>query len=129
MGRAGRAPHQIPPLDGGQFCLGRPHLDLAFIPIAPARPDRKIDRWGHASPEEALDIFSDVGAKAMIPIHFEAYYSRGTDHGAPRRRLIAEVERRGLSSRVFALYTGEGLALGDGEPRVLGESGPRVAGR
>lgn len=106
-----------------------PGIDLAFIPIAPARPDRKTDRWGHASPEEALDIFRDVGAKTMVPIHFEAYYSRGSDHGAPRRRLMAEVQRRGLSDRVFALHTGEGIALGDGQPRILGEDGPRVAGR
>ena len=106
-----------------------PGIDLAFIPIAPARPGRKSDRWGHASPEEALDIFRDVGAAAMVPIHFEAYYSRGSDHGAPRRRLLAEVERRGLSDRVFALRTGERIAVGDAGPRIIGEDGLRVADR
>ncbi len=65
----------------------------------------------------------------MVPIHFEAYYSRGTDHGAPRRRLLAEVARRGLSDRVFALRTGERIALGDGGPRILGEEGAAVAAR
>ena len=64
----------------------------------------------------------------MVPIHFEAYYSRG-DHGAPRRRLLAEVARRGLGDRVFALHTGERIALGDGAPKVLGEEGPAVARR
>jgi L-ascorbate metabolism protein UlaG (beta-lactamase superfamily) len=106
-----------------------PGIDLAFIPIAPARPGRSVDRWGHASPEEALDIFRDVGAAAMVPIHFEAYYSRGTDHGAPRRRLLAEVARRGLEDRVFALHTGERIAVGDGAPKVLDDQGPVVAKR
>lgn len=98
-----------------------PRIDLAFIPIAPARAGRSADRWGHASPEEALDIFRDVGAAAMVPIHFEAYYSRASDPGEPRRRLLAEVARRGLLGRVFALRTGERIALGDGAPRVFGE--------
>jgi len=106
-----------------------PGIDLAFIPIAPARPGRSVDRWGHASPEEALDIFRDVGAAAMVPIHFEAYYSRGTDHGAPRRRLLAEVARRGLQDRVFALHTGERIAVGDGARKVLDDQGPVVAKR
>jgi len=44
---------------------------------------------GHANPRQALDIFTDVGARYMVPIHFEAYYSRGTDHGGPRRDLLA----------------------------------------
>jgi glyoxylase-like metal-dependent hydrolase (beta-lactamase superfamily II) len=70
-----------------------------------------------------------AGAAAMVPIHFEAYYSRGTEHGAPRRRLLAEVARRGLGDRVFALHTGERIALGDGAPKILGEEGPVVAGR
>jgi N-acyl-phosphatidylethanolamine-hydrolysing phospholipase D len=106
-----------------------PGIDLAFIPIAPARAGRTSDKWGHASPEEALDIFRDVGAAAMVPIHFEAYYSGGVDHGAPRRRLLAEVARRGLGGRVFALHTGERIALGDGAPRIFGEQGPAVANR
>ena len=106
-----------------------PGIDLAFIPIAPARAGRSSDRWGHASPEEALDIFHDVGAAAMVPIHFEAYYSRGVDHGGPRRRLAAEVERRGLSDRVFALRTGERIAVGAGGPRIIGEAARSVAER
>jgi N-acyl-phosphatidylethanolamine-hydrolysing phospholipase D len=100
-----------------------PDIDLAFVPIAPARPERTRDRWGHASPAEALDIFRDLGAKAMVPIHFEAYYSRGVDHGGPRRLLLAEVERRGLKDRVFALRTGERVVVGEDGPRVISDTG------
>jgi len=99
-----------------------PRLDLAFIPIAPARAGRTRDLWGHASPEQALDIFADLGARYMVPIHFEAYYSRGVDHGGPRRQLAAEVERRGLHDRVFALRTGERIVFGDSVPLVIGDS-------
>ena len=102
-----------------------PGIDLAFIPIAPSRSGRTRDKWGHVTPEEALDIFRDVGAAAMVPIHFEAYYGRGTDHGGPRRRLLAEVQRRGLAGRVFALRTGERIALGEHGPDVFGD--PREA--
>ena len=100
-----------------------PGLDVAFIPIAPARAGRTGDRWGHASPEQALDILADLGARYMVPIHFEAYYSRGVDHGGPRRQLAAEVTRRGLNERVFALYTGERIVFGDTRPSVIGEPG------
>jgi L-ascorbate metabolism protein UlaG (beta-lactamase superfamily) len=96
-----------------------PGIDLAFIPIAPGRKEGQADRWGHANPRQALDIFADVGARYMVPIHFESYYTGRGDPTAPRRELNAEVRRRGLGDRVFALHTGERIALPDGEPIVI----------
>ncbi|HZX64764.1 MAG TPA: MBL fold metallo-hydrolase [Myxococcales bacterium] len=96
-----------------------PGIELAFIPIAPGKKEGKVDRWGHANPREALDIFADVGARYMVPIHFEAYYSKGTDHGAPRRQLLAAVHARGLEGRVFALHTGERVVLESTGPLVI----------
>jgi L-ascorbate metabolism protein UlaG (beta-lactamase superfamily) len=78
-----------------------------------------VDRWGHANPRQALDIFADVGARYMVPIHFEAYYSRGTDHGGPRRELLANVQSRHLEERVFALHTGERIVLASAGPVVM----------
>jgi len=95
-----------------------PGIEIAFIPIAPGKKDGP-DRWGHANPRQALDIFADVGAHYMVPIHFEAYYSRGTDHGAPRRELAAAVQSRGLGDRVFALHTGERIVLASAGPVVM----------
>jgi N-acyl-phosphatidylethanolamine-hydrolysing phospholipase D len=86
-----------------------PHLDVAFIPIGPARGGNK----NHASPKEALDIFADVGAHYMVPIHFEAYYSAAVPYEEPRQMLEDEVARRGLGARVYALRTGERLVLPD----------------
>lgn len=80
-----------------------PGIDLALIPIAPARGGNV----NHASPVEAVRIFQEVGAKYMIPIHFEAYHSTLVPLDEPRKELQAEVARQGLQGRVFALYTGE----------------------
>lgn len=100
-----------------------PGIDLAFIPIAPGRKDGQADRWGHANPRQALDIFADVGARYMVPIHFESYYTGRGDPKAPRRELVAEVQRRGLGDRVFALHVGERIAFPEGEPLVIRDTG------
>jgi len=105
--------------------IGRrfPGIDLALVPIAPARGGNK----NHADPKEALQIFADVGARYMIPIHFEAYHSTAVPLDEPRKRLGDEVERLGLEDRVFALRTGERWMLPDGEgasPWVTHEKAP-----
>jgi N-acyl-phosphatidylethanolamine-hydrolysing phospholipase D len=96
-----------------------PGIDLALIPIAPA----KGGNVNHADPKEALDIFRDVGARYMIPIHFEAYASMAVPYEQPRAELLAEAKKRHLEDRVFALYTGERFIVPDsgGPPRVTRE--------
>lgn len=96
-----------------------PNIDVAFIPIGPARGGNST----HASPAEALDIFRDVGAHYMVPIHYEAFYSSVVPYDEPRRKLEAEVQRRGLSDRVFAPHPGERWVMpGDGRaPYVTAE--------
>ncbi len=103
-----------------------PHIDLAFIPIAPARsgPPNPDDKWGHVGPELALDIFADVKAAYFVPIHFEAFFSSSEKFGEPRRRLMAEVERRGLQSRVLAWRTGQRLVWTAQGPRLRGPAAP-----
>jgi L-ascorbate metabolism protein UlaG (beta-lactamase superfamily) len=114
--------------------IGRrfPGIEVAFIPIAPARagaPDPD-DRWGHVGPELALDIFRDVGARYMAPIHFEAFFSTTSRFEEPRRRLVAEVEKRGLQGRVLAWHTGERLVFAaGGEPLLVGAHRPPQARR
>ena len=103
--------------------IGRrfPAIDVAFVPIAPYR----ANSWGnpkHANPAEALAIFRDVGARWMIPIHFEAYYGNWSGYDTPREDLERSARWQGLSDRVFALYPGERFLLPD-EPDVR----PRVS--
>ncbi len=102
-----------------------PHIDVAFIPIAPARGGNK----NHASPAEALDIFTEVGARYLVPIHYEAYYSMAVPYDEPRRLLEDAVEKRHLEGKVFALRTGERLVLPDAdskEPWVSNQLPPGV---
>jgi L-ascorbate metabolism protein UlaG (beta-lactamase superfamily) len=107
--------------------IGRrfPGIDLAFIPIAPSREASTRDRWGHVGPHQALDVFRDVGARAMVPIHFEAYFSPG-DPSAPRRRFLAAVHERGLDGRVACLRTGERVVLDERDHalHVIGAEAP-----
>jgi N-acyl-phosphatidylethanolamine-hydrolysing phospholipase D len=100
--------------DPGAFKeIGRrfPGIDLALIPIAPARGGNR----NHADPKEALQIFAEVGARYMIPIHFEAYHSTAVPLEEPRKVLAKEAERLGLEGKVFALRTGERWMLPDAD--------------
>jgi N-acyl-phosphatidylethanolamine-hydrolysing phospholipase D len=110
--------------------IGRrfPGIDLALIPIAPARGGNA----NHADPKEALRILEDVGARYMIPIHFEAYHSTAIPIDEPRRVLAEEAQRLGLENRVFALRTGERWMLPDGhseQPWVTHEKSPEPQAR
>jgi N-acyl-phosphatidylethanolamine-hydrolysing phospholipase D len=83
-----------------------PHLDLALLPIAPIRPRRHM-RTLHMDPAEALDALRDLGARTMIPMHFDTLVA-GTDApGEARELLIAEACARGVADRVELLRIGE----------------------
>ncbi|APR86531.1 Outer membrane protein romA [Minicystis rosea] len=49
-----------------------PKIDLAILPIAPARP-RDIMEGMHIDPAEALDAFRDLGARFMVPMHHSTF--------------------------------------------------------
>jgi L-ascorbate metabolism protein UlaG (beta-lactamase superfamily) len=85
------------------------HLDLAVLPIAGA-----VFPWfrrNHMNSEEALVAFQALGAKRMLPMHFETFPASFEPVGDPRRRLIEEASRRGVSDRVSILTEGESLCL------------------
>ena len=82
-------------------------IDVALIPIAPIEPHDFMKRV-HADPEEALQIFTDVHAKIMIPIHHRTFV-QGLDSSLTTaqnqlKRLIVE---RHLEDRVLILDIGE----------------------
>ncbi len=84
-------------------------IDLALIPIAPYRGDS--GNAVHVDPAEALQIFADVGAEYMMPIHYEAYYGPFSGMFAPRRKLERLVQEQSLEGRVHAVHTGQRLVL------------------
>ncbi|HET7544853.1 MAG TPA: MBL fold metallo-hydrolase [Polyangiaceae bacterium] len=88
-----------------------PELSLALLPICPNAP-RDFMQYTHVSPSQALDAFTLLGARQMIPIHFDTYINSDDEFGACPRQLRAQMHARGLSDEQVAI-------LAAGEQRVL----------
>jgi N-acyl-phosphatidylethanolamine-hydrolysing phospholipase D len=99
-----------------------PRIDIAFVPIAPARGGNT----SHASPAEAVQILQDLGARFLVPIHYEAFYSSVVPYDEPRTKLAEAAAKAGVSDRVWALHTGERILIPDvGVPQVTRTLPPR----
>ena len=96
-----------------------PSIDLALLPIAPIHP-REVMRSRHVDPEEAVQMFLDLGAKQMIPIHFDTFMTSLDVPGEATARLRQVMRRRELTDRDIVI-------LAVGEQRVLQER-TRVSG-
>jgi L-ascorbate metabolism protein UlaG (beta-lactamase superfamily) len=89
---------------GGRFAI-----DLAVLPIGAYHPPSF--RKHHMSPEDAVEAFRLLGAKSMMPIHFETFSLSWEPMDEPRRRLEAAAESAGITNRLFALHSGESICL------------------
>jgi N-acyl-phosphatidylethanolamine-hydrolysing phospholipase D len=82
-------------------------LDLAAIHIGAYLPP-VIMKASHTTPEESLDIFADVGARVMVPIHWGTFDLADEPLEEPPQRLEAEAKRRSLGpDRIWLLKFGE----------------------
>lgn len=88
-----------------------PGIDLALLPAGPAEP-REFMRRTHVGPEEAVQVFLDLGAKAVVPIHRDTFVSSTDERGEALRRFLAEAKARSVPDASV-------LALGIGEQRVV----------
>ena len=79
--------------------LGQP--DVALIPIGAYEP-----RWfmaaQHVNPAEAVRIFSDVGARHALGIHWGTFQLTDEARDAPQRDLTSALSASGISERRFA---------------------------
>jgi len=96
-----------------------PTLSLALLPICPDAP-RDFMQYTHESPSQALDAFALLGARRMIPIHFDTYINSDDAPGACANELRAGMQARGLNDDQVSI-----LAIG--EQRVLIADGPPSA--
>lgn len=87
------------------------NVDLAFFPITAYRPD--WFRRNHASPEEALQMFLESGAKFMIPMHWGTFILSHEPLNEPIERLQKEARRLGIHDRVIILNHGETFTFAD----------------
>jgi N-acyl-phosphatidylethanolamine-hydrolysing phospholipase D len=82
-------------------------FDVAAIPIGAYLPPH-IMKASHTAPEEALRLFGDLRAAAMVPIHWGTFDLADEPLEEPPRRLEAEARRLGLGvDRVWILKHGE----------------------
>jgi N-acyl-phosphatidylethanolamine-hydrolysing phospholipase D len=82
-------------------------FDLAAIPIGAYLPPN-IMSMTHTTPEEALQIFTDVQGHRFVPIHWGTFDLTEEPLKEPPARLAAEVQRLGLDpDRVWLLKHGE----------------------
>ena len=98
-----------------------PGIDLALLPIAPLEP-RDFMRQYHTDPGEAVQAFFDLGARRMVPIHYDTFINSTDVPGDALRALDVAKRKWDLGAR-------EIVPLAVGERRVfikVGE-GPTVA--
>jgi L-ascorbate metabolism protein UlaG (beta-lactamase superfamily) len=79
--------------------------DVALLPIGAYFPDSY--RAVHTSPEEALRAFVELGAGAMIPMHYNTFRLGREPMSEPLPRLLAAARRAGIEERVRPLREGE----------------------
>ncbi len=79
-----------------------PNLDYALLPIGAYAP-RWFMRPQHMDPEEAAKAFHELGARALVPMHWGTFHLSDEPMGEPPRRLRAAMgerrESRSSSSR------------------------------
>lgn len=96
-------------------------IDVALLPIAPVEP-RDFMRFAHADPSEALQIFTDVHATLMVPMHHrtllqgfdatetfavEQLQALAAEQGTHERVIVLEIgERREILKSIPAIPTG-----------------------
>ena len=82
-------------------------FDLAAIPIGAYMPAAMMSMT-HTTPDEALQIFTDVESHRFVPIHWGTFDLTDEPLEEPPARLSAEVQRRGVDpDRVWQLKHGE----------------------
>jgi L-ascorbate metabolism protein UlaG (beta-lactamase superfamily) len=97
---------------GNHFAeIGRrfPNLRLALLPIGGFRPVWYM-RDRHIGPEDALAAMRQLGAAAMIPMHFGTFPNGDDAETEPVLALEAALDASpGLRSRVFVLDNGQSV--------------------
>ena len=82
-------------------------FDLAAIPIGAYLPPYMM-KFVHSTPEQALQILSDIGAERFLAMHWGTFDLADEPIGEPPKRLAAETHRLGLDpKRVWVMQPGE----------------------
>ncbi|GMT42060.1 MAG: MBL fold metallo-hydrolase [bacterium] len=81
-------------------------IDLAALPIGSYDPQWMMKRH-HLNPEEALDLFDDVGGRKFVALHWGGFDLTYEPYDEPPIRLEAEAVKRGYDkSKINILRAG-----------------------
>jgi L-ascorbate metabolism protein UlaG (beta-lactamase superfamily) len=94
-------------------------IDIAFLPIGAYAP--KPLESHHCTPEQAWQMFVDMGAKWMVPIHWDTFVLSGEPVKEPMDRLLAAAAEK--ADRIVIRTHGGEFFL----PRTLVPSSPRTS--
>ena len=82
-------------------------FNLAAIPIGAYLPPYMM-KFVHSTPEQALEIFSDIGAERFLAMHWGTFDLADEPIDDPPNRLEAETTRLGLDpTRIWLMRPGE----------------------
>lgn len=86
--------------------IGRRYeIDVAFMPIAPRHP-RRFMKGVHADPDDAVQAFIDLGAKAMVPIHHSTFPLGTEKPHAAATWLEQLIDTHGFHDRIVMMPPG-----------------------
>jgi N-acyl-phosphatidylethanolamine-hydrolysing phospholipase D len=83
-----------------------PTIDLAMLPIAPIHPREFMCR-SHLDPTEAVQAFRELGARFMMPIHYDTFVNSFDEVGEAPRKLLLAANAAGVRDRLVLLGIGE----------------------
>jgi L-ascorbate metabolism protein UlaG (beta-lactamase superfamily) len=96
-----------------------PGIELALLPIGPIEPHAFMRDY-HMDPREALSAFVDLGARRMVPVHYDTFVNSVDAPGDALRALEAAQKTVKLAPR-------EVVPIGIGERRVFVKKGEALA--
>ena len=97
------APEQTPELGGG--------FDIALLPIGAYEP-RWFMKDQHVNPEEAVQIFQDLGCKQALAVHWGTFQLTDEALDEPPKALALAKQKTGLQAdRFVALAIGETMQI------------------
>jgi L-ascorbate metabolism protein UlaG (beta-lactamase superfamily) len=115
--------------DGFHEIGQRLHPELALLPIGAYQP--ASFRNVHASPEDAVRAFLDLGARWMVPMHYGTFRLSHEPMEEPLEFLAREAEGNGVRDRVVVMEEGVTHVFDPGRkvrnPAAVLVTGTRVA--
>jgi len=107
-----------------------PKIDLALLPIAPIEP-HDFMRKTHMDPPEAVQAFFDLGARRMVPIHYDTFVNSTDEPGDALAGLEKAKKSWKLGMReITPIAVGERrvfLRKGETQPAFDPRAAPKVA--